>query len=507
MFNLFGKKKKSDVKTPKRQSAFTTDTYQHLVSNEQPVYYEFEQPNVAGVTTDSFSSGTLPDFKGAQFGLPEAQAMWYMSQTFIGYSMCAVISKHWLVEKAIGMPVRDAIRQGYRIDGEGDDLKKLENKTRKRKINGILKDYVDTGRRFGGVAALFVVESTDPEYYEKPFNIDGILAGQYKGIKIIEPRWITPELVDNNVSDPASLSFYVPTFWRVGNRKIHKSHFCFYVPYPVSDELKNTYRFFGVSVPERIYERVYAAERTANEGPQLAMTKRLLTMSIEDLGEADKEVIANNIQYFIELRDNYGVQVGDEKTQFNQFETALGDLDVTIMTQYQLVAAGASVPAVKLLETTPKGFNATGEYESESYRESLESIQTNDLEPLLDRHFELLIKHEGLAAENITIVWAPLDSPTNKEYAEIEVLKAQSRQIYAGMGAIDGMDVRKVLSEDRESDFYGLDNETDIDISGWLNNGTNGQTATVGQQSGQSQTGGQAAGLPGISQPTIPTSN
>ncbi len=35
------------------------------------------------------------------------------------------------------------------------------------------------------------------------------------------------------------------------------------------------YNYFGVSVPERIYERVYASERTANEAPQLAMTKRL----------------------------------------------------------------------------------------------------------------------------------------------------------------------------------------------------------------------------------------
>ena len=57
------------------------------------------------------------------------------------------------------------------------------------------------------------------------------------------------------------------------------------------------------------------------------------------------------------LRDNYGVKVIDKDAEdLTQFDTGLADLDVTIMTQYQLVAAIAGVPATKLLGTTPKGF-------------------------------------------------------------------------------------------------------------------------------------------------------
>ena len=70
------------------------------------------------------------------------------------------------------------------------------------------------------------------------------------------------------------------------------------------------YNYFGVSVPERIYERVYASERTANEAPQLAMTKRLpVTMGIADPESADKDLIRENMLYFMEMRDNYGVQM------------------------------------------------------------------------------------------------------------------------------------------------------------------------------------------------------
>lgn len=502
------RKTKPQNERPKTTSAFTTDVYSSMSNGEgyRPApTLEWEQPSVDGITTDSNTSGTVPSFKGMSFGIPEAQASWYMSQSFIGYSMCALIAKHWLVDKAITMPGRDAIRQGYRIDGKGDDLVKLENKTRKREINSVMRDYINTGRRTGGAAALFVVDSTDPEYYEKPFNIDGVIPGQYKGIKVIDASWMTPELIAENVQDPASLKFYVPTFWRIGSKKYHHSHFCFYAPYPVADVVKPTYRFFGVSVPERIYERVYAAERTANEAPQLALTKRLLTLGINNLGDADKEAVAQNMTFFMEMRDNYGVNVGDKEDNFQQFDTALGDLDNTIMTQYQLVAAGANVPATKLLETTPKGFNSSGEYEEAAYREGLESIQTNDLEPLLDRHLELLVKHEGLRADDLTIVWEPLDSPTAKEYAEIALAKAQAATAYAGTGAIDGADIRKQLSEDRNSDFYGLESESDIDISGWLTDETNRTAGTVGEESQGRNAGGQTAGLPGVSESTVRT--
>ncbi|WP_337230504.1 anti-CBASS protein Acb1 family protein, partial [Proteus terrae] len=85
-------------------------------------------------------------------------------------------------------------------------------------------------------------------------------------------------------------------------------------------------------VPERIYERVYASERTANEAPQLAMTKRLLTIGMADVEGMDELTIRQNILEFIEMRDNYGVQAVGKEDVVQQFDTSLADLDATIMT-------------------------------------------------------------------------------------------------------------------------------------------------------------------------------
>jgi hypothetical protein len=259
------------------------------------------------------------------------------------------------------------------------------------------------------------------------------------------------------------MRFYEPTFYLINGQKYHHSHLCICTPYPVSDILKPSYQYGGISLPQRIYERVYAAERTANEAPQLAMTKRLSVLKVNASAFfANIDQAKQNLLAWIGLRDNYGVKVVDKESEdLTQFDTGLADLDATIMTQYQLVAAIANVPATKLLGTTPKGFNSTGEYEEASYREELESIQANDLSPLLERHHALVMRSEiapRLRIEPVAVHhdWRPLDSPTAAEWAIINKTKAETAAIYANLGAIDGMDVREQIKLDKFSDFHGL---------------------------------------------------
>ena len=100
------------------------------------------------------------------------------------------------------------------------------------------------------------------------------------------------------------------------------------------------------------------------------------------------------------MASNYGTQIIDRQDEAQQFDTALGDFDALIMTQYQLVAAAAEYPASKLLEISPKGFNATGEFEADSYHERLESMQAHDMEPFLDRHYLLAVQAPRAAADS-----------------------------------------------------------------------------------------------------------
>jgi phage-related protein (TIGR01555 family) len=466
-----------------RNSSFSTEGSAPGVTaldRQIAIARHFQAPAGAAGTAMDSAIGTAVDFKQPQFGAPDAQFMWYASQGFIGYQVAAVMAQHWLVDRCCLMPARDAVRVGYDVSlpdehERADDIIKAFKKADKRhNINATMCEYIHMGRIFGVRVAIFRVESSDPEYYAKPFNPDGITPGSYRGISQVDPVWITPELTDGAITDPAAIRFYEPQFYSIGGQRYHRSHLCVYVPFPVPDSLKPSYQYGGKSLPQLIYERVYAAERTANEAPQLAMTKRLVVMKTDaDAFWSNVEKSLQRLFDWTSNRDNYGVMTVDKDAEdITQHDTSLADVDTVIMTQYQLVAAIAEVPATKLLQTQPKGFNSTGEYEAESYRQTLEGVQVNDLEPLLERHHQLVWLSEvkprlGMAEDVETeISWRPLDSPTALEWADLNLKKAQTAQIYAQLGAVDGEVIAQQLRNDKNSDFFGMEaDEIELDLT------------------------------------------
>ena len=98
-----------------------------------------------------------------------------------------------------------------------------------------------------------------------------------------------------------------------------------------------------------------------------------------------------------------------------------------------------------------------GEFEEGSWYDRLESIQTDDYDPFLDRHYELLIKSEFDGKFEVDVTWNPLKSPTPKEIAEINQLNSVTDQNLAGQGAIDGVEIRDRLIADERSGYSGME--------------------------------------------------
>jgi hypothetical protein len=419
---------------------------------------------------DDSSNGNFKSaFTLGQAGIiPQDLFAWFVSQSFIGFQACAIIAQNWLVDKACSQAPSDAARKGWGLTLNGgtevplETIDKIKALDRDYKMTKELVQFAKFNRVFGIRIALFHVESNDPLYYEKPFNIDGVRAGSYKGFSQVDPYWITPELDQDAAANPASKFFYEPTWWRVNGKRYHRTHLVLIRYSEVPDVLKPSYIYGGLPLPQIIMERVYGAERTANEAPLLAMTKRT-TVLHTDMNQVltDQGAFEEKLGTWIHYRDNYAVKVLGEDEEMQQMDTALGDLDAIIMTQYQLVAAVAKTPAVKLLGTSAKGFNATGEFDESVYHEYLETIQSDEYDPLLKRHYELMLKSDfpELAAAGVTVevAWPPLDSMTEGELADIQLKRAQAVQTLQQTGAVDGLDIRKGLIEDKHSGFNGLE--------------------------------------------------
>lgn len=409
-------------------------------------------------------------YDSGQPNISDAIAAWYNAQTFIGHQLAALVAQHWLIQKVCDMPGRDAIRHGYTTvssDGTPIDpavLSKIKRGDKKFKIKKNLREFINFGRVFGIRIAIFKVDygsqDLDDAAYARPFNIDGVRPGCYKGIVQVDPYWCSPELDAKASAQPDTMHFYEPTHWLINGRRYHYSHLVIYRHGSVADILKPAYLFGGVPVPQLIMERVYASERTANEAPLLALTKRTviykvdMTQFLSNLKEGLRR-IADWAMFW----SNNGVRVIDTGEEHEQKDTSLADLDGVIMTQYQLVAAAGEVPSTKLLGTAPKGFNATGEFDESSYHEMLESLQEHELTPFVERHHQLMIRSEIPEARDIdtTVSWEPLDSPTAAEWAEINLKKAQTGAALVTSGAIDGEDERIRVANDKDSGYPSLE--------------------------------------------------
>ncbi|MDR1349672.1 MAG: DUF1073 domain-containing protein [Zoogloeaceae bacterium] len=419
------------------------------------------------------ADGGLREFKQAyafnEGGVSDALAMWYANQGFIGHQLCAVLAQNWLINKVCSRPAEDALRHWYDIvslDGEKLDkeiINALRRADMRHDIKKKLTQFIRKGRIFGCMIAIFKVESSDPEYYETPFNPDGVKPGSYKGVALVEPYWCMPELEADAINAPDSLNFYAPTWWNINGRRYHRSHLAIFAQDEVADILKPTYKYGGIPVPQKILERVYAAERTANEAPHLAMSKRTTILKVNsDTAFADEDAFMKKVQRWVQFRDNHAIKVIDKEDEdVNQIDTTLADFDAVMMSQYQLVAAAGDVPASKLIATTPKGFNATGEYEEASYHETLESIQEHNATPFIRKHHLCVIHSELLPrqgrAPDVDIAWNPLDSPTAKEYAEIRKLDAETDVMLAEASVIDAMEIREKLQADPDAGYPRID--------------------------------------------------
>lgn len=427
---------------------------------------EFQQFNADGTTVAMDSSNMIKPFGGFEGeSISATQISWYASNSFFGYQLCAMIAQHWFVKKACWMPARDAIRHGYDItvnDGEKADpkvLQALASIDKKFKIKQHCRNFVGFGNEFGIRHALPIVDYEDENAYIKPFNPDAVRPGSYKGISQIDPYWITPELDQEAAANPANMGFYEPTWWRVNGKRIHKSHLIIYRTCEVADVLKPTYYYGGIPLPQLIAERVYAAERVADEAPALALSKRStiihtdLTAAIANQQEFDKRMTL-----WSWFRDNFGIKILGQEEVAEQFDTNLADFDSLIASQYSIACGISNCPETKMMGNSPKGgLGANGDAEKESYGEFKQSIQSDAFDPLVERH-HILAMRSFFPNETFKPVanWNPVDTPTALEQADINLKKAQTDAALVETGAIDAVDVRRRLIADKTSGYNGI---------------------------------------------------
>ena len=393
----------------------------------------------------------------------------FAKQSFIGFNNCAILAQDWLINKAISAPCEDAIAFDYDItlkdvditEEDKDIINKLKSLSEDKirfNIRDICKTFAQNKRKYGQALCIPLIEGMD---YSLPFNIDAIRPKAYKGMTCIEPIWAAPVLDMEATTNPLSKRFYKPTWFRLPNGQlIHHTWFIFNIYGELSDILKPTYYFGGLPLPQLLYEQVYAADKTAKEAPMLAQSKRLNYIEGNlNAFIADNSRLSATLKIMSWLRNNWGWLLIKKDQKIGQLDTTLTDFDAVTMLGYQIVSAISCVPSARLLETSPKGWQSTGSFESDSYKQLQQGIQRLDYVPILDLHYKLLAKSEFDIDKNYSCVFSEIDTPTEKERAEIREINSRTDSNYINSGVIAPDEVRTILREDVNSGYNALGEE------------------------------------------------
>jgi hypothetical protein len=401
----------------------------------------------------------------------------YFSDNYawLGWLTCATLAQHPFISRACSIPGEDAVAVGYKIDfpqSNGTDVTENENRikrlireTKRMGIHQVLRKFDYNKRVFGVGICIPCFEADTDEgkaYIRKmlslPYNEDALKKQgiRYVGQKVVDPYWLTPVFDDDSGFDPASRDFYLPTWWQIGTteRRIHKSWCVQYVNTIVSDILKPTYYYGGMPLPQMLMQRVYSADKVADEAQMLAMSKRLLVVdaNVQKLVANPKEAakIMDALKF---ARDNWGVFFKNPNTNVQQVDTYITEFNQLIMTQYQLVASIAQIPAPKLLKVMPTGFSDITELVWKDYAQHLNTIQENEYVPLLEAHYEYYTRKIEGKALDLEVVFNPVDVPTLKEKAEIEQIEAKADAEYINAGVMSPEEVRTAVRNKRGGRF------------------------------------------------------
>lgn len=394
---------------------------------------------------------------------------------WLGWMSCATLAQHPMISRACSIPGEDAIAVGYRlqsIDGDANRDGRLDEKdelferrliktTKRMGIEEVCRRFDANKRVFGIGICVPCFESmseTGRNYINNmlanPMNPDAVKNKdiRYVGMKVVDPYWLTPIFDEESGFNPISKDFYTPTWWQVGTteRRIHKSWCVQCVNTVVCDILKPTYYYGGLPLPQMLMKRIYSADKVADEAQQLAMSKRLLVVdaNVNKLVANPREA-AKVMDALKFARDNWGVFFKNPSCNVQQVDTYITEFNQLIMTQYQLVASLAQIPAPKLLKVMPTGFADITELVWKDYAQSLANIQENEYSQILEHHYLFLCKNVLRIDAQFDIVFNPVDVPTLMEKAKIENLQAKADETLINSGVVSPEEVRVRIRNER----------------------------------------------------------
>lgn len=415
------------------------------------------------VAMDSCAGGAVADYSG-YFGAVDDGTV------FLGYPRLALMASSRAEYRHIATAMaEEATREWGEFYGQGEDdkskrIEELEREFERLGVRSLMAQMLEYNDTFG-IGQLFIDMGYDPS---SPKNANPLLIGpetikkgSIKSLNPIEPIWTNPN--QYNSAQALSRDFYKPTQWWVMGASVHTSRLIRFVSREVSDLLKPSYNFGGVSLIQMAKPYVDNWVRTRQSVSDLingcSIVSLRTDMESAFMGGGGIDSLMNRIQAFTQTRSNRGVFLSNKETEEIGILSAnlagLGELQNQALEQMCVVA---QIPLVKFAGIQPSGLNASSDGEIRVWYDHVSSVQERVLLPNVKKIMHLaMLNIWGEIDHDILFRFTPLWQMDEAQKATVEKTKADTRAVYVEMGVASGDEARKALANDDDSPFSGAD--------------------------------------------------
>lgn len=411
--------------------------------------------------------GTENQSSGAHYGFnPVTRARQELDYMYRG---------SWIVGQAVDCVAEDMTRAGIDItsDIKPDDIAKIQKGFERRQIWQRLSDTVKWSRLYGGAMAVILIEGQDVSTQLRP---ETVTKGQFKGLMVLD-RWLVQPSFSETVTefgpDMGKPKFYnvVVDAPALAHKKIHYSRVIRIDGVDLPWWQKIAEQGWGMSVIERLFDRLVAFDSTTTGAAQLVYKAHLRTMSVENLrqilaaGGPAEAALIKQFEMIRSMQTVEGLTLIDAKDTFATHTYTFAGLSDVLLQFAQQLSGALQIPLVRLFGQSPAGLNATGDSDIRNYYDLILQQQEGRLRDGIERLLGIIYRSDigQEPPEDLSFTFNSLwqMSETEKSTIAVGVTSAVVQAYDAGL-----VSKPAALKELRQSaDVTGIwSNVTDEDI-------------------------------------------
>lgn len=337
----------------------------------------------------------------------------------------------WLVGKAVDCIPQDMCKRGIKFLGI-QDLKKIETLKQGMRRYGLWQHVMMTltwSRLYGGAICVMMIKGQD---VSTPLRVETVGKGQLQGFLVLD-RWMIEPSLEDLVTDMDDADLGKPRFYTITadapalpRLRVHHSRVMRFVGVELPYWQMIAENMWGMSVLERLYDRLVAFDSATQGASQLMYRADIRTYSVEGLrkiiaaGGPAYDALVSQIKHNALWQANERMFVIDSTDKFERQQYAFTGISDTILQFGQQISGAMDIPLTRLFGQSPAGMNATGESDLITYYDGIQQRQETDLRPRLGKPLRVIARSEGVDDEGVSdFTFNPLWQLTEEEKSTV----------------------------------------------------------------------------------------